>query len=229
MFNRLLLPLILLIFASGFTLSPMSQSIHLSEKQKQAQFYLENNSSEPMPVIINVYARIQKIDGKEETPQTKDLEVFPPQLIIPPKQKRSVRVSWKGSKPNKELSFRLVAEQLPLDVSKKKKSGSGIKMLLKYVAALYVDPGETKSILKVIDIKKNKKEISITLKNEGSRHAPLINPILSLTNGSNKIKLQGDQLRGLAGENILAETTRIFNIPLSSQVSSEMKGTISVD
>lgn len=229
MLFRFTVLLTIFFLCTGFTLSPMSQSINLDEKQKQAQFFVENDSDEPMPILINVYKRIQKVDGKEEMPETSDLQVFPPQLIIPPKQKRAIRVSWKGSAITKEQSYRLVAEQLPLDVSKTKKKASGIKMLLKYIAALYVDPGDTKAQLKVKAINNNGKDLLITVENEGNHHAPLINPTLILKVKDGEIKLSGKQLKGLAGENILGETTRVFKIPTNAKVNTGSKGTISLD
>lgn len=228
MLFRSLLLLASYLLCSGFTLSPMSQSINLADKQKQAQFFVENNSNEPMPILINVYKRVQKIDGKEDMPETSDLQVFPPQLIVPSKQKRAIRVTWKGEATSKELAYRLVAEQLPLDVSKTKKKASGIKMLLKYVAALYVDPGDTKANLQVVSVKNDNKNLLVTIKNKGNHHAPLINPTLTIK-GKEDIKLTNDQLKGLAGENILGETTRLFNIPTHPKVISGSKGIISLD
>src|SRR5690606_17266971 len=132
--NRFLILLFLPLLFS-FTLTPMSHVIRLDNGEKQAQFFIENSSKDPMPVMLSVKERQQKIDGSEATPETNDIIVFPPQVIIPPNEKRSIRISWKGQAPEFEKSYRLIAEQIPLDVKKEKVKGSGIKMLLKYIAA----------------------------------------------------------------------------------------------
>ncbi len=213
---------------TGFSLTPMSQVIELESNQKQAQFLLDNPTSEPMAVEISLRDRIQKEDGSEDTPVTKDLAAFPPQLIIPPKEKRTVRIQWLGEKPKVERAFRVVAEQLPLQVDGKKKKGSGIKMLLKYVAALYVKPADTEPNVQVVGVEPGE-ELTIKVENKGTRHLLLANAILTLTKGDKKLKLEGEKVKGLAGENILAGSRRVFRIPAQSQVTKDFQGTIKVD
>lgn len=225
---RFLFPLLALPFLVAFSFSPMSQSIELGDGQKQVQFIVENPTGEPMAVEIGLRDRIQKEDGSEDQPASKDIAAFPPQLIIPPKEKRTVRVSFMGSKPTTEKAYRVVAEQLPVDVNGVRQKGSGIKMLLKYVAALYVNPGNTKADLKVVSIQVGS-ELKITLENKGSLHAPLVNPQLTLKKGSKKILLKDGQLKGLAGENVLAGARRVFSIPAVSGVDATFEGSIKVD
>ena len=225
-FSFFILPFYFLL--TGFSLTPMSQTIELESNQKQAQFLLDNPTSEPMAVEISLRDRFQKEDGTEDTPVTKDLAAFPPQLIIPPKEKRTVRVQWLGEKPNSERAFRVVAEQLPLQVDGKKKKGSGIKMLLKYVAALYVNPADTESNVQVVGVEPGE-ELAIKVENKGTRHQLLGNAVLTLSKGDKKIKLDGDKVKGLAGENVLAGSRRVFRIPSQPQVTKDFQGTIKVD
>jgi len=222
----LILPVLLLL--TSFAFSPMSQTIELAEGSKQVQYLVDNPTSEPMAVEIALKERIQKADGTEETPPTKDLAAFPPQLIIPPKEKRSIRVTFMGTKPAIEKAYRVVAEQLPLEVDGKKRKGSGIKMLLKYVAALYVNPGDTSPIL-VVTVIENKTELKLEVENKGSMHAPLTKPVLILVKGDKKVSLKGDQLKGLAGENLLAGVKRVFTVPGVKDVDSSFTGTLKVE
>lgn len=226
---RYLLIFFFIPFLFGFTLTPMSHSIKLDEKEKQAQFFVENPSDEPMAVQITLTKRIQKEDGSEETPKTDELTAFPPQLIVPPKEKRSIRVTYKGEKPEYEKSFRLIAEQLPVDVKKEKKKGSGIKMLLKYVAALYVNPGKTKHDVHVTAIKRSGKSLKLTLENRGTTHAPMLSPELVLEKGDTKIVLKDQALKGLVGENILAKTKRTFILPDHAEVNESFRGKLIIE
>lgn len=219
-------PLYFLI--TGFSLTPMSHVIELDANSKQAQFLLDNPTDEPMAVEISLRERKQKEDGTEDTPVTKLLAAFPPQLIIPPEEKRTVRIQWLGEKPKSELAFRVVAEQLPLQVDGKKKKGSGIKMLLKYIAALYVNPGNTESNIHVTDVAPGE-QLQITIENKGTRHQLLTNAVLTLSKGGEKIKLKGDELKGLTGENVLAGSRRVFRIPAQAKVTKEFKGSIKLD
>lgn len=224
--SLLLVPFYFLI--TGFSLTPMSHVIELDANQKQAQFLLDNPTNEPMAVEISLRDRIQKEDGTEDTPVTKVLAAFPPQLIIPPEEKRTVRVQWLGEKPKSELAFRVVAEQLPLQVDGKKKKGSGIKMLLKYVAALYVNPGETEANVQITEVIPGS-PLQLVVENKGSKHKLLTNAVLTLSHGKEKLQLKGDDLKGLAGENVLAGSRRIFKIPAQAKVTKDFKGTLKVD
>ncbi len=228
MLHRLFMLAFAFFVTTGFSLNPMSHVIRLEDKQTQAQFMLDNPTSEPMAVEVSVRDRIQLADGKEDTPVSHDISVFPPQLIIPAYEKRSVRVQWRGKKPKTERAFRVIAEQLPLQVDGKKKKGSGIKMLLKYVAALYVNPGDTEAKLSVSEIIAGN-ELTVVLENQGSEHQMLINPTLTLTKGTQKIRLSGDALKSMAGENMLAGSRRIFRIPSVPAVTNGFQGTIKVD
>jgi fimbrial chaperone protein len=228
MIKKLFTLVLSLPFLVGFTFTPMSQSIRLDQKQKHAQFIVENPSDEPMAIEITLKERHQKEDGKEDTPATKELSAFPPQLIVPPKERRTVRISWLGTPPKDELAFRVIAEQLPLEVNGEKKKGSGIKMLLKYVAALYVDPGKTKHNLIVTKIEPGT-ELKVTIKNSGNAHAPLLSPVLTLKKNDEKIVLKDALLKGLAGENILAGSQRVFTIPAIKGVDASYEGSIEIE
>ena len=225
--------LIILLLAypllTAFSLSPMSHVVELENGQKQAQFLLDNPTAEPMAIEISLRERIQKSDGTEELPVTKELYAIPPQLIIPPKEKRTVRVEWKGEKPKSERAFRFIAEQLPLQVDGKKKKGSGIKMLLKYVAALYINPGNTESNIQVVGVEPKADSLEVTVENKGTAHQLLGKAILTLTKGDEKIKLEGDQVKGINGENVLAGSRRVFKIPLAPKVTKEFQGTLKFD
>lgn len=214
----------------GFTFTPMSQTIELARGQKEAQFLLDNPTSEPMAVVLTLAERIQKSDGQEENPKTQELAIFPPQLILPPKEKRTIRVQWLGEKPKIEKAFRVIAEQLPLKVDGKKQKGSGIKMLMRYKAALYVNPGDTEASVVIRSIVADPSGVTVTLENTGSQHRPLLNPKLIVTVNKKSVELSGQELKGLAGENILAGATRVFKVPAHSGLSgNELIGKLKLD
>lgn len=201
--------LLLLPLLYSFTFNPMSQSIELGEKQKSAQFFIENDSNEKMAIELSVRERKMDESGKETLPETSELTVFPPQMIIPPKEKRTIRVNWTGSKAlTEEKAFRVIAEQLPLKVDEKTKKKTGIQMLMKYMAALYVTPKDAEAKLKVVSTEKSGNAVKITVENEGNKHQVLTKPVLSF--GKGKKSFEGENLSGLTGENVLARSKRTF-------------------
>ncbi|MGI4994099.1 fimbria/pilus periplasmic chaperone [Halobacteriovorax sp. GFR7] len=217
---KLLILLALFPLLMSFTFRPTTQTIDLSNGQKSTQFQIENTSSEMIPVTINVFERIQKEDGSESLPKTNEVSVFPPQLIISPGDRKTIRVDWKGgTNISSEKVYRIVAEQVPLKRgSTNNKNRGGIKMLLKYMNVLYVTKKEFKPKLKVSHYKVGKK-IRVYISNKGNSHQYLKNVKFEFVKGDQKLSIPTKELRKLNGQNILANTTRYF----------EFKNTINLD
>ena len=59
------------------------------------------------------------LDGIETNQDANDdFIVYPPQLIVPPGTQQVIRVTWIGEpEPPIELAYRLIAEQLPINLS----------------------------------------------------------------------------------------------------------------
>ncbi len=222
--------LLILPLLFSFSFRPMSQTIDLNEGQKTILFHIENSSKEIIPVTVKVFERIQKEDGTESLPIANEIKVFPPQLIVSPGEKKSIRVDWTGpSTLEHEKAYRIVAEQVPINVKKKgMKNRGGIKMLLKYMNVLYVNPGKTKSDV-IISKFKNDKKLRIYLENKGSRHQYLRNVKISFNNGKDSITLSKDSLVKLEGQNILAKSKRYFDIDIKRKIPEEYRGSITFD
>ncbi len=217
-----------LVFA--FKFNPMSQSIKLGENQKNAQFLIENDTAESMAIELSVKQRVMDEMGKEEMPKTTEVTIFPPQMIIPSKEKRTVRVVWTGSgNLDSEKAFRVIAEQLPLSVGAKAKKQSGIQMMMRYMAALYVTPKDAAGKLSVQILKSDPKSMTLKVVNDGNAHQVLLDPVLTLKKGENKWTLKAQDLKGLAGENVLAKSQRIFTITTSTQIPTDASTSIKVD
>lgn len=227
---NLMLLFIFLSLIFGFTFNPMSQSIDLEENQTSAQFLLENETSEKMAVELSVVERIMDKNGIEKLPETKELSVFPPQLIIPAKDKRTIRVIWNGAKTlSSEKAFRVIAEQLPMKIDRKKKNKSGIQMLMKYMAALYITPPSASSKLIIKEIKSENNKVLFTIKNEGNKHQVLINPTITFSEQGKKHVLKSDELNGVSGENVLANSERSFSISKSLPLTEKAEAIIKVN
>jgi len=200
----------------AFKFSPMSTSIGVSENKNSTLFYLENDSDQPIAVTATLLKREIDREGVESNPKVGDeFSLYPSQLIIPPNEKRSVKVTWIGKTvPASELSYRLVAEQLPIDLDKNKKQKASIKVLLRYVAALYVTPEDYQAevVLKKMEI--DEKHVSFLIANTGRSHQVLSNLFIKVKVASKKdIELNSEDLKGMSGENVLALSERLFRFP----------------
>lgn len=188
----------------------MSATIELKDNQTYFNFIIENETNQPLPIQVSLFERGLKDNGEDDLKETEEITAFPDQLIIPPEQKRSVKVAWTGkSKDLKvEKSFRFIAEQLPLDLKKAKNEKSGIKMLLKYVAALYVNPEGTESNVNCVLTEK----YDLVCENTGTKHQILTFKSISLEDGKKTIELSKEELQKISGENALVGTKRTLKL-----------------
>jgi fimbrial chaperone protein len=195
----------------------MSVGMGVKAGSNSTLFYLENDSDQPIAIQASLAKREMTVDGLESNPKAGDeLTLYPSQLIIPPNEKRSIKVTWVGKTlPEKELSYRLIAEQLPIELEKSKKNKARIKVLLRYVAALYIAAEDYSSAISISKVEADEKNISLTVENKGKKHQVLSNLTLnfsgSAADGKKKdITLTAEELKGMSGENVLAESTRTF-------------------
>lgn len=227
---RLALTLLALSFIYSFKFTPMSQSIDIGAGQKMVQFQVDNESNEAMAVEFTVKERVMEETGKENLPDTQELAVFPPQVIIPPKEKRTVRVNWMGKEiPKTEKAYRVIAEQLPVKVDEKTKRRSGIQMLIRYMAALYVTPADVEPKIVVQSFSYKKDILLLTLQNEGTKHQILTEPVLNFKHDSGSWELKKSELKPLSGENVLAGARRTFEIKTTKKIPTDAKAKLSVD
>ncbi|MGZ3787306.1 MAG: fimbria/pilus periplasmic chaperone [Bacteriovorax sp.] len=201
----------------AFKFSPMSSSIGIKGNDSSSLFYLENDTDQPMAIQLSLAKREMDINGVEVNPKIGDeLGVYPSQLIIPANEKRSVKVFWSGKDhPVKEQAYRLIAEQLPIDLEKTKNKKASIKVLLRYVAALYVNANDYSSDVAIKEVKIADKKVSIEVINSGKKHQVLANLNLKFIDEKKKkeIHFRPEDLKGMTGENVLAESRRLFTFP----------------
>lgn len=203
----------------AFSLTPMSVDFAPFGKDATRSFILDNQSSEKIAVQLSVVER--KIDdhGVEKNTEVEDdFSVYPPQLVLSPGEKRTVRLTWQSKKEvtERELAYRLIAEQLPVLTEKPEKKGALIRMLLKYEAALYVTPVGAKAEIVLEEARLlNEKKMQLTLANRGGAHQVLKNIEFNF-NGIFKGKI-----KSLEGQNILAGKKRIFDVEFETPIQMQ--------
>lgn len=181
-------------------------------------FEIENDSSDRAPIQISMFRRDADVDGRESLAEADaDWVVYPPQFILGPKERRTVRVTWVGNAaPTTELSFRIVAEQLPVELQASKKKTAGVvNVLLRYVGSVYVTPSGAQSKLAVSQsaLNADATKLDLTIANEGNAHELVQNVrLVAKVTGAPDVTLEGEALKGFAGENILAGKARRFSI-----------------
>jgi fimbrial chaperone protein len=208
--------------AWAFRLDPMVLSIPVKGPSASGTFTVENNTQEQVAVQFEVRGREMDENGNEERPESKGFSIYPEQAAIKPGDKRSVRITWQGdAAPDKELPFRFVASQLPVNFQGKEKSQkANIKFLIEYVASLYLTPPHASPKMKVLSQKVNGHELEVVVANEGSAHYLFENTGLSVTAGGKNLKIGKAFLNTLHSENVLPGGRRILKIPLPKESAS---------
>jgi len=208
---------------SAFSFSPMTVSITPSGSGAVMTYRVTNESDQQTAVSIKVATRVVDATGKETNePADKLFLIFPSRVVLKPNSAQNVKVQYRGpANITTEQAYRVIAEQLPVDFSKS--STSGVSILLTYVAALYVTPKNVTPkllVAKAVGTQKDGKQgLEVTVKNDGTRHALIANPILKINQGGSMLEFVGDAAGAIDGQNILAQSERTFFVPWEAAVT----------
>jgi len=159
------------------------------------------------------------IEGKESNEAVgKEFTIFPTRVVVQPNSFQNVKVQYKGTAVlPREGCYRVIAEQIPIDFSKQETSG--VKVLFRYIAALYVSPARVSPNI-LLDSAVGAeldgvKGLTVVFKNAGTRHALLSNVVLKIQDSSSSqpTSLSGDQTLAFEGQNMLPTLSRSFFVP----------------
>lgn len=217
--------------ALAFKLDPISRVFAPAGTGATQSYQIINDTSEQIAVELSMVKRTISIDGKESTEKADDdFLVYPSQIILPQQGVQSVRVTWLGNpNPEKELTYRIVAEQLPINLKKPEPSApetaqGAVKVMFRYMGSVYIRPknAQTKVVLNSINHEKGKDGndlLVITFDNQGTRRAVLSELNLNLTSEKgSQINLKPEELQGVNNGVILAGNQRRFSIPWPKQL-----------
>ena len=190
--------------------------------------FVTNNTDKMM--AAEIYAKQRSIDPKTGNDILVDEDnflIYPNQLLLQPGEQQVSTVTWLGEKnPSEELSFRIVIEQLNLDLGDSSKSQDQESItveftaLTKIIKAAYVTPkgASPKVVVKSITPKmvNNRKMMVLELINAGTAHQIVRDLKISAVpldkNGKEKAIVFSDkQFDGAF--NMLSSSERIYTIP----------------
>jgi len=222
--NLLMTASLAVVAANGlaFSLVPMSATFTPKGNGSAKSFRVENESSNRVAFQISMQTRDMNEAGEENLKPAGELfTVFPPQGVIAPGQSQTVRVVWKGpGDPTNEIAFRLIAEELPVDFQLEKDKAQ-IRVLVRYMAALYVRPSNARADLRITSFERTETNTFLmTVTNGGNAHQALVEPELTLIDSQGRARtLAAEQIQSIAGQNILAHHTRRFVVTLPAEFS----------
>ena len=214
------------VLAGGnFQLEPALVDFSPSGSLATQSFILKSTGDKPVAIQLSMAIREISLDGTETNVDADDqFLIYPPQLVIPPGEQQTVRVTWLGDPiPTKELAFRIIAEQVPVDLTEIKQTEGGktvsVKILFRYMGSVYIKPEgvASKLVLESASSQKDKAgadQLVLNVANQGTAHQLLQNIKVMVTASSGKsVTLAGKQLEGVLNVNILADSKRRFILP----------------
>ena len=226
----------------AFKLTPAVISITPGRDGSGAVVRVENNTDAPAAIQFSVLTREMDIEGRETThPADEDFIVYPPQTIIEPRETQTVRIRWVGeSIPDREISYRFLAEQLPVRLTQGDQSNVNLNLVVRILGSLYVRPADAEPEVKIESVSKitnadGREAVEFILSNEGTAHTILGHLSIDLTSTDGdgtvtKVELPEESLPGFNGENVLRESRRRFVIPWPAGLGTgELRATLDFD
>ena len=174
---RILPALSLLILAAAapalaFEMTPLELGLDPAGRKSAGSFRIVNFDARPIAVEVGVFTREMTDEGSDILrPADDDFIVYPPQMIVMPGQTQTLRVQYVGDPVDGvERAYRLIAEQLPIDLGDERdRDGGSITLLVRYVASLYVGPPSASPALRVIAaVPAPRERMRVVLANEGT-------------------------------------------------------------
>lgn len=208
------------VSAQAFRFEPISQDFAPSGPGASHVFRVTNTMTERIAVRVSIRPRRIERDGVEvQGAEAEEFLVYPRQMLLAPGEARSVRVRWEGSStPQSEQAYRIIAEQVPVDFGAEQPAqGAGIRLTYRYEGALYVvPPGAAPDLrleaARVVD-RDGGRVLVVEVANAGTRRTLLHEASLTIRTDSGETVLGPEELPGMAGENMLAGSTREFAVP----------------
>jgi fimbrial chaperone protein len=227
--KKAILPLIFFIGSiahAGFDFAPIIANLAPSGQEATASFTVTNAEPTKLAVQVTIVPREPDINGKEEYKESDKIDdtfrIFPSQIVLEPKETRTVRVTYIGTPQVKsELAFRIIAEELPVDLDdplkKYTKAVAKITISSRYIGSLYVTPKAAKPEI-VIEAKKSEtasNDLIVDITNKGTAHQVYRKPTVKILSSvsSKEITLTDDETKPFLSQNVLAGHTRRFSIP----------------
>ena len=229
------LALLLLLFgvatpAFAYKLAPMSQVLSPSGAGTSKSFELINDGSARIALELSVTTLERDLDYHETNVNADEhFLVHPAQILLAPGARQTVRVTWVGDpSPARELTYRLVVEELPITgVSASVETRGAVRILMTFRATLYIRPSKAAPKISVASVERIESklpsgagQLAITVQNTGTAHGSLKRCATTATVAKTTVTLPAESLLKLQEGRILAGNKRRYLVPWPAELPS---------
>ncbi len=213
--------------ALSFQLEPISQTFAAQGSRSTRSYKVFNSKDEPIAVEISVMKReVDELGEEVLSPADDNFIVYPTQILMRSLETQTIRVTWVGdATPEAELSYRLIAEQLPIELnpnleqpSSPQETTASVEVMMRYAGSLYVQPVNAIPDVVLAEAALELDEsgtpwLAVHIKNQGTARQIFEDPKLSLTAAGKTIILKNEVLGAIHSRTILAGGERRFRVP----------------
>jgi len=158
---------------AAFTIEPAIITFLANQGEKTAFVEIVHTGGDPAAIQLSVFERTLDIDGvfkKSEAPKSSEFAVHPSQVILYPKERANVQITYKGKgKITTEKAYVLYSQEVPVNVAKDDDDGRiDVKMLTSYYTVISLDVGKPGRLVFVSSKVIGGGKIEILAENKGS-------------------------------------------------------------
>lgn len=221
---------ILLSSLSAYQFSPMVETFTPSGVNSSKVYTINNDSDSAIAIQVKAVKRMVNKDGSESNEDASAyFSIQPAKVIVKANSSQLVRVQYRGPKTvNKEMSFRIISEQIPYNVGANKDNDQMINFLFVFSTSAYVTPStEIVKINTSAEIANEK--INIYIKNDGSIHQVLNNLKVTLKGKKGSYVLTDEELGAIKGSNLLTDSSFVITLDKPEIFTDDEKLSVSVE
>ena len=218
--------------AAAYQLSPLNVTYDPTGAGSAKVYTIVNDSDSPIAIEVRAVKRSIDIDGNEyneDVPQY--FSIQPNKMIIRPDSTQLVRVQYRGpSTVTKELSFRIISEQIPMPSgASEQEAGQMISFLFVYSTSAYVKPSRVVESVTGTASLNDEGKLEIVLENTGSVHQMLNSVSITVSGDSGgSYTLTEEELAPVSGQNLLTDSRLRTIIDVPEELADSTAYTVSL-
>lgn len=161
--------------SAAYKLEPISRVFAPTGSSATQSFEILNDGSDRIALTVSVLT-LERDEAYVETNRDAEDEflVYPAQIVLAPGKRQTLRVTWLGdAKPARELTYRIVVQQVPIELLDPKAKPSPelegrVRVLLAYRGTLFIRPPKASPSIAVEARPASNNALALVLVNRGA-------------------------------------------------------------